>query len=64
MKAAQLLGQLLIGFLAVIGLITVRAISTPIVSWWARAFCGRIDRPKGDVLILLSAAGHDRGGIS
>ena len=64
MTAAHILGQLLICFLAAIGLIAVLAMSTPIVSWWARAFCGPIDQPKGDVLILLSAAGDDRGGIS
>jgi uncharacterized SAM-binding protein YcdF (DUF218 family) len=50
--------------LAVIGLITVLAIATPIVSWWARAYSGPIERPRGDVLILLSAASDDRGGIS
>ena len=50
--------------LAAIGLITVLAIATPIVSWWARAYSGPIERPRGDVLILLSAASDDRGGIS
>ena len=50
--------------LAAIGLITVLVIATPIVSWWARAYAGPIERPTGDVLILLSAAGDDRGGIS
>jgi uncharacterized SAM-binding protein YcdF (DUF218 family) len=39
-------------------------IATPVVSWWARAYAGPIERPTGDVLILLSAAGDDRGGIS
>jgi len=37
---------------------------TPIVSWWAQAYAGPIERPKGDILILLSAADDDRGGIS
>jgi uncharacterized SAM-binding protein YcdF (DUF218 family) len=50
--------------LAAIGLITVLVISTPIVSWWAGAYSGPIERPRGDVLILLSAAGDDLGGIS
>ena len=50
--------------LAAIGLITVLAIATPIVSWWARAYSGPIERPRVDVLILLSAASDDRGGIS
>jgi uncharacterized SAM-binding protein YcdF (DUF218 family) len=50
--------------LAAIGLVTVLVISTPIVSWWVRAYSGPIEQPKGDVLILLSAAADDRGGIS
>jgi len=50
--------------LTVIGLITVLAISTPLVAWWAQAYSGPIGQPKGDVLILLSAAADDRGGIS
>lgn len=50
--------------LAVIGLVTVLVISTPLVSWWCRLYAGPIERPKGDVLILLSAAGDDNGGIS
>jgi uncharacterized SAM-binding protein YcdF (DUF218 family) len=51
-------------FFAAIGLITVLVLSTPIVSWWARAYAGPIEQPRGDVLILLSAAGDDHGGIS
>ena len=51
-KAGHLLNRLL----AAIGLITVLVMSTPMVSWWARAYSGPIVRPKGDVLILLSAA--------
>ena len=55
----------LIRLLAAIGLITVLVISTPIVSWWAQAYSGPIEQPKGDILILLSAAGDDEyGGIS
>jgi uncharacterized SAM-binding protein YcdF (DUF218 family) len=56
--------QALIRLFAVIGFITVLVISTPIVSWWAQVYSGPIEQPKGDVLILLSAAGDDRGGIS
>jgi uncharacterized SAM-binding protein YcdF (DUF218 family) len=52
------------GLLAVIGLITVLAIATPIDSWWAHAYAGPIVQPKGDVLILLSAANDDEGFIS
>lgn len=47
-----------------IGLITVLVISTPLVSWWGRLYSGPIERPKGDILILLSAAKDDNGGIS
>jgi uncharacterized SAM-binding protein YcdF (DUF218 family) len=55
-----LLGNLLAG----IGLITVLAITTPLVSWWASAYAGPIAEPRGDILILLSAAADDNGGIS
>ena len=64
MMTARQLGRLLTHLLAVIGFITVLVISTPIISWWARACSGPIERPGGDVLILLSAAADDRGGIS
>lgn len=50
--------------LAALGLLTVLVISTPLVSWWARAYAGPIERPQGDILILLSAANDDRGGLS
>jgi uncharacterized SAM-binding protein YcdF (DUF218 family) len=64
-KAGRWINRLL----AAIGVITVLVISTPIVSWWAQAYSGpgysdSVGQPKGDVLILLSAAGDDRGGIS
>lgn len=57
-------GHLLTHLLTAIGLITVLVMTTPMVSWWARAYSGPIVRPKGDVLILLSAAADDKGGIS
>jgi uncharacterized SAM-binding protein YcdF (DUF218 family) len=60
-KAGRWLNRLL----AFIGLITVVVLSTPIVSWWAQAYSGPIEQPKGDVIILLSAAADDKyGGIS
>ena len=59
-RAGQWLNRLLVA----IGLITVLVMATPIVSWWARAYSGPIERPRGDVLILLSAAADDLGGIS
>jgi uncharacterized SAM-binding protein YcdF (DUF218 family) len=57
-------GRWLYRLLAAIGLLTVLVISTPLVSWWAQAYAGPIERPQGDILILLSAADDDRGGIS
>jgi uncharacterized SAM-binding protein YcdF (DUF218 family) len=50
--------------LAGIGLLTVLIMTTPMVSWWAHAYSGPIEQPKGDVLILLSAANDDKGLIS
>lgn len=54
----------LTGLFALIGLTTVLVIFTPIAPWWARAYAGPMDRPSGDILILLSAAKDDNGGIS
>jgi uncharacterized SAM-binding protein YcdF (DUF218 family) len=42
----------------------VLVICTPVVSWWAQAYAGPIRQPRGDILILLSAASDDNGGIS
>jgi uncharacterized SAM-binding protein YcdF (DUF218 family) len=64
MKTLHKTGVCLSRVLAAIGLITVLVIATPVVSWWARAYAGPIERPTGDVLILLCAAGDDMGGIS
>lgn len=50
--------------LALLGLVLLLVLTTPLVSWWARAYAGPIEQPKGDVLILLSAANDDNGGIS
>jgi uncharacterized SAM-binding protein YcdF (DUF218 family) len=63
-KALLTVGRWLTCLLAAVGLITVLVMTTPIVSWWARAYSGPIEQPKGDVLIILSAAGDERGGIS
>lgn len=57
-------GRWLIALLAAIGLVTMLVIATPVVTWWALAYSGPLDKPKGDVLILLAAARDDRGGIS
>ncbi len=64
MSAWRKAGIWLSRLLATIGLITVLVIFTPVVSWWAQAYSGPIEQPKGDVIILLSAAADDRGGIS
>jgi uncharacterized SAM-binding protein YcdF (DUF218 family) len=65
MRSLRNAGRALNRLLAAIGLITVLVISTPIVSWWAQAYVGPMEQPRGDVLILLSAAADDKyGGIS
>ena len=64
MTGVRRAGRWLFRLFAAIGLVTVLVISTPIVSWWARAYAGSIEQPRGDVLILLSAAADDGGGIS
>jgi uncharacterized SAM-binding protein YcdF (DUF218 family) len=64
MTALRTAGRWLTRLLAAIGLITVLVMATPIVTWWALAYSGPLERPKGDVLILLAAAKDDRGGIS
>ncbi len=50
--------------LAVFGLLVLLVVSTPLVSWWAELYAGPMEQPKGDVLILLSAANDEYGGIS
>lgn len=52
------------GLLAVLGLLVVLITATPIDFWWAHAYAGSVDQPRGDVLILLSAASDDQGFIS
>lgn len=64
MRFLHKVGRWLSRTLAAVGLITVLVIVTPIISWWAQAYSGPIEQPKGDILILLSAAADDRGGIS
>jgi len=50
---------------AALGFLMVFVSFTPVVSWWAEAYAGPIQHPKGDVLILLSAAADNQyGGIS
>lgn len=57
-------GRWLSRLLAAIGLTVVLATATPIDLWWAHAYSGPIEQPRGDVLILLSAAADDHGLIS
>src|ERR1035438_412338 len=64
MTALRRTGRALYRLFAALGLITVLVMVTPIVTWWAQAYAGPIQQPKGDVLILLSAAGAEYGGIS
>jgi len=49
---------------AIVGLITILTISTPLVHWWAIATAGPIEQPHGDILIVLSAARDQGGGMS
>ena len=62
--ALRTVGRWMVGLFAAIGLVTVLVIATPIVTWWAWAYSGPLNHPKGDVLIVLAAARDDRGGLS
>jgi len=66
MSILHKIGRWIFRLLAAIGFVTVLVISTPVVSRWAQAYSGPIEQPKGDVLILLSAASDEEngGGIS
>lgn len=65
MKVPHIAVRWLTRVFAAIGLITALAISTPVIAWWARAYAGPMEHPRGDILILLSAAGdNEYGGIS
>jgi hypothetical protein len=59
-----LAGKRLRSSLAVIGLVTLIVLLTPIISRWARLYSGAITHPKGDVLILPGAAADDDGDVS
>jgi uncharacterized SAM-binding protein YcdF (DUF218 family) len=50
--------------LALFGFLVLLVLTTPLVSWWARLYAGPIEQPRGDVLIVLSAARDENGGIS
>jgi uncharacterized SAM-binding protein YcdF (DUF218 family) len=52
------------GFCTIIGIVTILAITTPLVHWWAIVGTGPIEQPKGDILIVLSAARDQNGGMS
>lgn len=64
MPAMSTASRSLTRLFAAIGLVTVLVMVTPVVSWWAHAYSGAIELPKGDVLIVLSAANDDQGFIS
>ena len=55
-KALRAAGRWFTHLFATIGLIVVLVTITPVVGWWAHAYSGSVDQPKGDVLIVLSAA--------
>jgi uncharacterized SAM-binding protein YcdF (DUF218 family) len=50
--------------LMTLGLLAVIVTAIPIDAWWAHAYSGPLELPRGDVLILLSAANDDQGFIS
>lgn len=64
MNSLRVVGRWLNRLLATVGIIVVVATLTPIDLWWAHAYSGPIEQPKGDVLIVLSAAADDHGLIS
>ena len=64
MSGLRTTGRCLNRLLAALGLIMVLATVTPIDAWWAHAYSGSIDQPRGDILIVLSAAKDDQGLIS
>jgi uncharacterized SAM-binding protein YcdF (DUF218 family) len=57
-------GRLFVLVLAIVGSITLIVLATPVVPIWAHLYSGPLEQPKGDVLILLSAAVDDDGTIS
>ena len=64
MKFLHNAGRWFSRLLAAIGVIVVLATLTPIDRWWVHAYSGPIEQPRGDILILLSAANDDQGLIS
>jgi uncharacterized SAM-binding protein YcdF (DUF218 family) len=56
MRAFRRLIRLLIGVCAVIGLLFLIATFTPLDFWWATAYAGPWDDPKGDVLVVLTGS--------
>lgn len=56
--------RLLRGTLIAVGLVTLIVMLTPIDQLWAHAYSGPINQPRGDILILLSAANDDHGILS
>ena len=50
--------------LALVGLAVILITCTPLVSCWAHVYAGSIERPSGDVLVVLSAARDDAGALS
>ena len=61
---AKTVGRWLRNLLASLGLLVVVVMLTPIDFWWAHAYAGSVTLPKGEVLIVLSAANDDQGIIS
>ena len=64
MKSLHKVSRVLNRLLAAIAMIVLLVTVTPLDAWWVRAYSGPIEQPKGDVLILLSAAADDQGLLS
>lgn len=56
--------RVLVRAFAAVGVMTVLAVATPVVHWWALASAPPREQPRGDVLIVLSAARDQNGGMS
>ena len=62
--AVETIGRWIRNVLAGIGLLVLVVMATPIDCWWAHAYAGEVMLPKGEVLIVLSAANDDHGLVS
>jgi uncharacterized SAM-binding protein YcdF (DUF218 family) len=50
--------------LAALGLLLIVVTATPLVSWWATAYAGPWNDPRGDILIVLGGGTIDRRALA